>query len=429
VRFIADFHIHSRFSIATSKDLNFQTLHRWAQLKGVTVVGTGDFTHPRWLEEIRENLDPAEEGLYRLRDDLAEKADARVPEACRGEVRFLLTVEISNIYKKADKTRKVHNVLFAPSIQAAERIVIALDKIGNIRSDGRPILGLDSRDLLEITLAEGDGSFLVPAHAWTPHFSVLGAFSAFGSVEECYGDLTDEIFAIETGLSSDPSMNWRLSSLDRFTLISNSDAHSAANLGREANLFDTDLSFDAIKRAMRRGDGRTFLGTIEFFPEQGKYHYDGHRACHARMTPADTAKHRGRCPTCGKKVTVGVMHRVETLADRPEGARPKGALPYERLVQLKNILAEALGVGPGTKKVENQYTKLLASLGPELHILRESPLADIRTASSSEVTVEAIRRVRAGQVHVEPGYDGEYGTVHIFAPGEKDVIGRQLSLF
>ena len=426
--FIADFHVHSRYSIATSKEMNPEALYCGAQLKGLSVIGTGDFTHPRWSEELREQLEPAEVGLYRLKPELAERADMRVTEACRGEVRFILTSEISNIYKKGGRTRKVHNLLFAPTLEAAGRIAAELDKIGNITYDGRPILGMDSKHLLEIVLDGDDGSFLVPAHAWTPHFSIFGAASAFTSIEECFDELASEIFAIETGLSSDPAMNWRLSQLDSITLISNSDAHSPANLAREANLFDTQLSFTAIKNAMRAGRGKTFLGTIEFFPQEGKYHYGGHRACGARMTAQDMIKHNGRCPVCGKKATIGVMHRVEELADRPEGFRPKSALPYESLVQLPGILSEVLGTGPRTKRVKREQDRLLAALGPELSILREAPLERI-AAQSSELLAKAVSRVRRGDVQIEPGYDGEYGTVQVLKKGERETFERQLRLF
>jgi len=411
MKFIADFHIHSRFSIATSRALCPASLHAWAQRKGLTVIATGDFTHPQWAAQLHEELVPAEDGLYRLAPAIAKEADADVPASCRGEVRFILTAEISNIYKKAGKTRKVHNLIVAGGLGAASRISAKLDRLGNVKSDGRPILGLDSKELLRIVIEEGAGeAFLVPAHAWTPHFSVLGAFSSFSSIEECYEELTPHIFAIETGLSSDPPMNWRLSGLDRFALISNSDAHSPEKLAREANLFDTELSFPGITEALKKKDGRSFLGTLEFFPQEGKYHYDGHRACGVRLTPAQTKRHDGLCPHCGRKVTLGVCHRVDDLADREEGFVPKGVLPFESLIPLKELLSAVMHVGAGSKRVAGAYDKLLAELGPELRILRETPVSEIE-ACGPEGLATAIGNTRNGKVDIAPGYDGEFGSV------------------
>ncbi|RME54980.1 MAG: AAA family ATPase, partial [Deltaproteobacteria bacterium] len=312
MRFIADFHIHSHYSRATSKDLDLPHLAIWGAYKGIQVIGTGDFTHPGWYRELRETLEPAEDGLFRLKPDVMRTVHANVPPAVRGPVRFLLTVEISSIYKRGERVRKIHNVVVVPDFESVERIQRRLEKIGNIRSDGRPILGLDARDLLEIVLETSPLAYLIPAHIWTPWFSLLGSKSGFDAVEACFGDLSSEIFALETGLSSDPPMNWRLSSLDRYTLVSNSDAHSPGKLGREANLFDTELSYGAILEALKTRRG--FLGTIEFFPEEGKYHLDGHRKCGVRLSPEETQEQKGRCPACGKPVTVGVMHRVATLA-------------------------------------------------------------------------------------------------------------------
>jgi len=428
MRFIADFHIHSRFSRATSRQMTLPRLHAWAQRKGLRVLGTGDFTHPRWMEELREQLVPDDSGLYRLRPELAREADEAVPASCRGEVSFLLTAEISNIYKKSGRTRKVHNLIFARDLSAAARISAALQRIGNIASDGRPILGLDSKHLLELVLEQGPDAFLVPAHAWTPHFSVLGAFSGFESVEECFEDLTPHIFALETGLSSDPAMNWRVSSLDRFALISNSDAHSPEKLGREANLFDAQPSFDGIRAALASGDGHGFLGTLEFYPQEGKYHYDGHRACGARLSPEETERHGGLCPRCGRKVTLGVSHRVCDLADRPEGFRPRGKPSFERLVPLGEVLGEVLGAGPSTRRVADVYDRLLHRFGSELEILRRTP-PDRLEAAGIPGLAEAIRRVREGRVHIAPGYDGEYGTITIFAEPDRERFQKQKLLF
>ncbi len=418
MHFIADMHLHSHFSRATSRDLDLPHLAEWAQLKGITVVGTADFTHPRWFGELREQLETAEPGLFRLRRDVWEQVEARVPFACRGDVRFLPTVEISSIYKKGDRTRKVHNVVLVPSFEAAARFSAMLARIGNIESDGRPILGLDCRELLRLVLETGDGSFLVPAHIWTPHFAVLGAASGFNSLEECFGDLTPHIFAVETGLSSDPPMNWRLSQLDRLTLVSNSDAHSPAKLGREATVFNTELSFAAMREALETGDPAKFDGTIEFFPEEGKYHLDGHRACGVRWSPRESREHDRLCSVCGKPVTVGVLHRVEELADRPTGFRPLRPHKFRHLIPLTELLGELLGTGPTSKKVDGVYRRLLAELGPELATLEHVPLAEIARVGGRPLG-DAIGRMRAGTVSVEPGYDGVYGTIRVFESNER----------
>ena len=426
--FIADLHIHSHFSRATSRQLDLEHLWVWAQRKGITVVGTGDFTHPGWLAEIRDRLVPAGEGLFSLRPDLARSLAEQVPPSCRGEVRFLLSVEISNIYKYDERTRKVHNLICMPTMEAAEGFGEALSRIGNIRSDGRPILGLDSRDLLEIALTTADGAVLIPAHIWTPWFSSLGSKSGFDSIEQCYRDLSDHIFALETGLSSDPPMNWRLSSLDRYCLVSNSDAHSPAKLGREANLFSCDLSYPAIFEALRHPDRGDFNGTIEFFPEEGKYHLDGHRKCEVRLTPAETRRLDGVCPRCGKPVTKGVVYRVEELADRPEGARPPGAQPYQSLVGLGEVLSEVLGVGAGSKAVARASAGLLKELGPELGVLRDVPEEDLKRVGGGALA-EAVRRVRAGEVEIAGGYDGEYGRVRLLDEQERLSLAGQTTMF
>ena len=418
MRLVADIHLHSHYSRATSKNLTLEHLWKWAQIKGVQVVATGDIAHPGWLAELRDKLEPAEAGLFRLKPEHTAALADQVPAACRGTVRFLIGGEISNIYKKYDRTRKVHNIVFAPSIDATARLQAELEKIGNIRSDGRPILGLDSRDLLEIVLAVDDRCHLIPAHIWTPWFSILGSKSGFDSVQECYADLTQHIFAVETGLSSDPPMNWRVSWLDRYTLISNSDAHSPQKLAREATCFDTELSYDALFGALRSGDRRHYRGTIEFFPEEGKYHLDGHRKCGVCWEPATTRAHAGRCPACGKPVTVGVYHRMEELADRPHGTRPPAAGPFTSLIPLPEALSEMLGVGPGSKRVQREYHRLVERLGPELAILQEVPLEEIDAAGGA-VLAEGIRRMRAGEVRAQSGYDGEYGVIRLF-DGEAD---------
>ena len=418
MRLVADLHLHSHYSRATSRDLTLEHLWKWAQIKGVQVVATGDIAHPGWLEELRAKLEPAEEGLFRLKPEHTAAVAEQVPAACRGTVRFLIGGEISNIYKKHERTRKVHNIVFAPTFEATARLQQELEKIGNIRSDGRPILGLDSRDLLEIVLQIDPRCHLIPAHIWTPWFSILGSKSGFDSVRECFADLTPHLFAMETGLSSDPPMNWRVSWLDAYTLISSSDAHSPQKLAREATRFDTELSYDALFAALRGGERAGYRGTIEFFPEEGKYHLDGHRKCGVCWEPVTTRANQGRCSACGKPVTVGVYHRMEELADRPRGARPTDAGPFASLIPLPEALAELLGAGPNSKRVQREYQRLVQRLGPELTILQDRPPEEIAAAGGA-VLAEGIRRMRAGEVRAQSGYDGEYGVIRLF-DGEAD---------
>ena len=415
--FHADLHIHSRFSRACSRDCDLEHLAWWALRKGITVVGTGDFTHPGWAGELRESLVPAEPGLFRLGKDAEVRLRRSSPRSCGGEVRFMLSAEISTIYRGGERTRKVHHLLYAPTFEAAERITRALSRIGNLASDGRPILGLDSRHLLEITLDGGPGCYLVPAHAWTPWFAVLGSKSGFDVVADCYGDLAGHVFAIETGLSSDPPMNWMCSSLDGYRLVSNSDAHSPPMLGREATTFGVRLDYFAMADALRTGEG--LAGTIEFYPEEGKYHLDGHRKCGVRFEPAQSRGHEGTCPECGKPLTIGVLHRVAELADRPAGYRPPGAPGFTNLVQLPQIVGEMLGTGPKSKKVGAEVSRLVAALGPELGLLTEADPDDLRRAGGS-LLAEAVGRLRRGEVRREAGYDGEYGVIALFGPGELD---------
>ena len=415
--FHADLHVHSKYSRATSKNLDLENLYIWARKKGITVVGTGDFTHPAWIQEIKNKLIPAEPGLFRLRQDIEKALQEKIPPSCQGCTRFMLEVEISTIYKKGDKVRKVHHLVYAPSIAAAEKLNARLDRIGNLKSDGRPILGLDSRHLLECVLDSSEYSYLVPAHIWTPWFAALGSKSGFDSIDECYGDLASHIFAVETGLSSDPEMNWRVSSLDRFRLVSNSDAHSPGKLGREATLFDCDLSYFDIYKALKTGAG--YVGTVEFFPEEGKYHMDGHRNCKQRLSPQETIQRRGICPMCSREVTVGVLHRIESLADRPGNpAAPDTAGEVTSFVPLPEVLSEVVGVGPASKRVAKEYENILNKIGPEFHILAEAPIEDIRRNSSS-LLAEGIQRLRRGEVIRDPGYDGKYGVIKLFHEGEK----------
>lgn len=422
MRFVADFHIHSPYSRATSPDMELETLNRYAQIKGITVIGTGDFTHPAWFSNLQKKLEPAEDGLFRLKQAYITAGNEDVPMNCRRDVRFILSAEVSCIYSKNGRTRKVHNLILLPSFDAAAKLNTALSKIGNLKADGRPILGLDSKVLLNITLQASPDVLFIPAHAWTPHFAVLGSNSGFDSLEECFEDLTSNIYAIETGLSSDPPMNWRLSGLDRVALISNSDAHSPAKLAREANIFSTELSYSKIFEAIKTKDKTKFTGTIEYFPEEGKYHFDGHRDCKQRMTPSETKRNNGLCPKCGSKVTVGVMHRVADLADRKAGDIPHGAIPYKWLIPLQEIIAEVYDVGVNTKKVSGMYTKLIASLGNELSILQDVSVKDIENAGTPLIA-EGISRVREEKVNIAPGYDGEYGTIKIFEEEEREVAG------
>lgn len=422
MRFIADLHIHSHYSRATSKDMSPEGIWKWAQLKGVTVIGTGDFTHPQWLKELDEKLEPRGNGLFALKKEFQTND---VPEACKADVHFILSAEISCIYSKNGKTRKIHSLILAPDFASAERLNLALSKIGNLKADGRPILGLDAKELLKIALDVSPDVLFIPAHAWTPHFSVFGAVSGFDSLQECFEELTSHIYAIETGLSSDPLMNRRLSALDGITLVSNSDAHSAPKIGREANILDTEISYPAMTKAIKTRKG--FLGTIEFFPEEGKYHYDGHRDCGVRLSPKETLRHDYLCPVCNKKVTVGVLHRVEKLADREEGFKLPDAPPFFSIIPLPELIAESLNVGVTSKKVNALYFSLLEQLGCEFKTLMDVPLDDIERAGTPLIR-EAISRMRQGIVHIASGYDGEFGKIRIFEEEERKDFKGQLKL-
>ena len=421
--YIADLHIHSRFSRATSKEGDAPHLDLWAGRKGIGLVGTGDFTHPAWRAELQEMLTPAEEGFYTLKPQYrlaSDTAGAAQPP------RFVLTGEISSIYKKNGRVRKVHNLILLPSLQAAEELSRRLERVGNIHSDGRPILGLDSRDLLELTLTACPQAIFIPAHIWTPHFSLFGAFSGFQTMEECFEDLTPHIHAVETGLSSDPPMNWQVSALDSYTLVSNSDAHSPQKLGREANLLDCGLSYPALKHAIETGEG--FGGTIEFFPEEGKYHLDGHRNCGVCLTPQEAESLGGLCPVCGKKLTIGVQHRVEELADRPLGQPRPQQKPFESLAPLPEVIAACTGASETSKKTQARYQAMLQQLGSEFYILRQAGFEDIQRVAGPAVA-EGIRRLRLGQVERVPGYDGAFGHVVLLTPAERQALEGQTSLF
>ncbi|MBI5134763.1 DNA helicase UvrD [Candidatus Uhrbacteria bacterium] len=432
MRVIADLHIHSRFARACSKEMNLPNLDRWAKIKGVQILGTGDAFHPVWRKELREGLVPAEEGLFVVGDQSLEPrtpalAGSRLGGGCVPEpqtkTRFMLTTEVACIYKQGDKVRRIHYIIFAPSFESIDGMVQALEKRGcNLKSDGRPIIGVHSQELLKMVLAHG--GVLIPAHAWTPWFAIFGSKSGFDSIEECFGGLSNEIFAIETGLSSDPPMNWRVSALDRVALLSNSDAHSLPNLAREANILElTRLSYAEIVESIKNGApirrqqiARESLAqfshlnaTIEFYPEEGMYHVDGHRACGIQWMPEETKRHGGRCTRCGLLVTVGVLNRVSHLADRNDALPPLGAPLFHHLVELDKIIAEAMSISSRTsKKVQEHYRQLIELGGSELEILLNHPLSQLAQWTTAPI-VEGIRRVRSEQLHIRPGYDGVYG--------------------
>lgn len=411
MKFIADFHIHSKYSRATSGQTDLENISKWAEIKGVKVIATGDFTHPEWLKNIKQELKPAEPGLFQYKNS---------------ETRFLLTTEISCIYSKNNKTRKIHLIVLSPSIEISEKINEELSKIGNLKSDGRPILGLDAKELVKIVLGVSSGCMVIPAHCMTPWFGLLGSKSGFDSIEECFEEMSPYIYAVESGLSADPAMLWRIPDIRKISIISNSDAHSPEKIGREANVFDVDLSYYSITEALKTRKG--FLETIEFYPQEGKYYGDGHRICNTYMNPKDSMRYNEICPVCGKPLTVGVLNRVAKLADQPEGFVPENAVPFRSIVPLKEIIGEALGVGPGTKGVDAEYQKLIKVFKSEFNILLDVPIDEIKEVVFSDIA-EGIKRVREGDVKILPGYDGEYGKVKIFSDVEKREAIRQKTLF
>lgn len=412
MEFVADFHIHSKYSRATSKDMDVKHIADWARLKGITLMGTGDFTHHLWLEELKSKLESTGSGLF-------------VHEG----IHYILSAEISSIYSKNNRTYRIHNLILAPSFKTVDAINKALGAVGNLASDGRPILGLSAAELARIVFDIDEKCMLIPGHIWTPWFSLFGSMSGFDRIEDCFEKSTSKIFALETGLSSDPAMNWRLSALDRFALISNSDAHSPAKIGREANVFDCPLEYDAIREVLKTKDKKRFLYTIEFFPEEGKYHYDGHRLCSISFSPEETIKNNNRCPKCKKSLTIGVMNRVNQLADRKSGFVPNNAIPFKSLIPLDEIIADAKQMGKTSMAIEKEYRLLLARFGTELDILLKVPIEDIKKVAHPRVS-EGIARVRTGRVKVAPGYDGEYGKICIFDKEEsKEIALQQMSLF
>jgi len=410
MKFIADLHIHSKYSRATSPSMNIKTLSEYAKLKGISLLGTGDFTHYLWLEELKNTLKDSGNGLFEYNG-----------------VNFMLTGEVSSIYTKNGKVRKIHNVIFAPSFDIADKINSALSGYGNIAYDGRPIIGIDAKNLAEVLFGISKDIFLVPGHIWTPWFSLFGSKSGFDSIEECFEEYTKDIYALETGLSSDPAMNWQLSKLDRFSLISNSDSHSPQKIGREANVFNTEMSYKGVTDALKKKDKKKFLYTIEFFPEEGKYHYDGHRLCNIRFSPQESKINKNICPKCGKPLTIGVMNRVAELADRPEGFVPENSIPFKRMIPLAEIIADTIGVGDASKAVDAEYRAIIPRLGTELEVLME--VSEDKLLRELPVKIaKAIINVRKGDVNILPGFDGEYGTIEILK--EKDAAAeKQLNLF
>jgi len=424
MQFIADFHIHSKYSRATSQNMDVDNLNKWAKIKGIDILGTGDFTHPLWLKELKEKLEPAETGLYKYKEKNSNNHN-------HIDIRFILTVEISSIYSKGGKVRKIHNIIFAPSFEAVEKINTHLGWIGNLKSDGRPILGLDSKELAKIVLDASEDCLIVPAHAWTPWFSIFGSKSGFDSIEECFEEYTKYIYSIETGLSSDPEMNWQLTALDNICLISNSDAHSPAKIGREANIFEgKKIDYNLIKEAIKKkSDDLKLVKTIEFFPEEGKYHWDGHRNCEICLSPEESAKYNNICPRCNRPLTIGVMNRVRKLADRKPGEKPKKVIPFQRLIPLNEIIADVLGLGVGTKGVEEHYRNLIRAFGSEFKVLLNVKKEEIASVSLPEIA-EGVERVRQGKVIIKPGYDGEFGKISIFGKEKRlKTIGGQEVLF
>ncbi|HQO37336.1 MAG TPA: endonuclease Q family protein [Candidatus Omnitrophota bacterium] len=413
MEFIADFHIHSKYSRATSRDMDVKHLADWAKLKGITLMGTGDFTHHLWLEELRRNLTDLGNGLFKHKD-----------------VHFILTAEVSSIYSKKGRTYRIHNVIIAPSFKSVEKINDALGRRGNLASDGRPILGVDAEEVARIVFDIDENCMIVPAHIFTPWFALFGSMSGFDRIEDCFEKQTDKIFALETGLSSDPAMNWRLSALDRFSLISNSDSHSPAKIGREANVFNCDLDYKTIREVLKTKDKKRFLYTIEFFPEEGKYHYDGHRLCGIAMSPEESMKHNNICPKCRRPLTIGVMNRVCRLADRPEGFVPENAIPYKSLVPLSEMIAEAKGIKSASVASEKEYFNAVAKFGTEFNILLKASRDEIAKGLSPRIA-DGVMRMRQGKVKAVAGYDGEYGRISVFGKDDDAApqAEQQLSLF
>jgi uncharacterized protein (TIGR00375 family) len=430
MKFIADLHIHSKFSRATSRDMTFDNLAYWAKAKGISLVASGDFTHPEWFFLTRQKLEPSGNGFFRLKTiNPPANGFLKNLSLSRDDVHFILSTEVSLVYSKKGKVRKIHLLLLVPDLESAEKINQRLSGLGNLRADGRPVLGLDARIFLKMIADICPRSIVIPAHIWTPWFSLFGANSGFDSIEECFEEMTPFIFALETGLSSDPPMNWRLSALDRYALVSNSDAHSPSRLGREANAFETEFSYNGLLAALKSRDPQRFLYTIEFFPEEGKYHYDGHRKCNVVFSPRESRKANNLCPRCGKKLTIGVLHRVEELADREPHEVPPGKIPFKNLIPLNEIIAEALGKTAECQSVWEIYFRFIHEFGNEHRILTEVPIEELARIQPEKISL-GIDRMRKGLVHIEPGHDGYYGRISLFSGDEsQETTEGQLSLF
>ncbi len=431
MKFIADLHIHSKFSRATSRDMTLDNLAYWAKVKGISLVASADFTHPEWFFLIKQKLEPSGNGFFHLKS-ITPPTNGFLKNISLSphDISFILSTEISFIYSKQGKVRKIHLLLLAPDLESVEKINQRLAGMGNLRADGRPILGIDAKLFVKMVAENCPRCVIIPSHIWTPWFSLFGANSGFDSIEECFEEMTPFIFALETGLSSDPPMNWRLSALDRFALVSNSDAHSPSRLGREANVFDTEFSYNGLVNALRAKDPQRFLYTIEFFPEEGKYHYDGHRKCNVVFSPRESKKTNNLCPRCGKKLTIGVLHRVEELADREPHQVLPTRIPFKNLIPLNEIIAEALGKNPECQSVWEVYFRFIHEFGDEHRVLTEVPINDLARIQPEKVSL-GIERMRKGLVHIEPGHDGFYGRISLFPPEPEEVStgGNQLSLF
>ncbi len=443
MKFIADFHLHSKYSRATSRDMDLENLDKWAKIKGINVLGSGDFTHFDWFKNLKEKLEPAEPGLFKLKlaPCRSEDFDARLEN---NQTRFILTTEVSCVYSKKGRVRKVHIIIFAPSFEIVEKINAYLGWIGNLKADGRPILGLDAKELAKIVLNISEDCLIIPGHLMTPWFSLFGSRSGFNSLEECFEEYSKYIYAGETGLSASPDMLWRIPDGRKLTLISNSDSHSPNRLGREANVFEgSEINYQSIINAIKRVRSLPVLQrsdlcrfykdlslvyTIEFFPEEGKYYYDGHRFCGISLTPQESKKYNNICPNCQKPLTIGVLNRIEKLADKPNGFKPENAIPFKSLIPLEEIIADALEVTVGAKQVEKEYKNLIEKFGNEFKVLIDTPLQDLTAVTLPEIA-EGIIRVREGRVFIEPGYDGVYGKVRIFSKGEQKTVPRQKTLF
>ncbi len=413
---ISDFHIHSRYAMACSPSITIQGLAHAAQEKGIKLLSTGDFTHPSWLSEIKENLAEYKDGIYTLKGN-------------KSSTMFVLGVEVCTIFSKDGRTRKIHNCILVPSIAVAEQVNDVLSRRGPLDFDGRPVFNMHASELVEI-LMEIDKSILVfPAHIWTPYFGAMGSMSGFDSIKDAYADQAKHIHAFEMGLSSDSVMNWLLSELDNLTFLSNSDAHSLHKLGRESNVFEISqdkLSYKEITDAIVKKDPGRIKLNIEFYPEEGKYHFDGHRHCNISLSPKEAKKYNNMCPVCGRKLTIGVMHRVDALADRPDGYRPKNAIPYIHSVPLREVIAYVLKKNENSMAVQEMLSKVVLEFGSEFNILINEDISKLEGVDKE--LGNAIDRIRKENVHLIPGYDGVFGVVDILDRIKEEKKGTQKTL-